>query len=287
MASGLQPPRLDRLMVTRPAAEAVRWAKSLGDAGWPAQVLPLISIGAPNAPHTLQALHEARAHWAQWDALMFVSGAAVVHFFATGCAPALKDSRTRFWAPGPGTGRALAEALHGLGLGSDRIDAPPTDAAQFDSETLWPVVRAQMGQGKRLLVVRGESSHLADIDAPAADAQLAGHGREWLIRQCEAAGAQVQACVAYERSAPVWSDSLRAQAKAAAAPNSLWLLSSSEALSHLCEGLPGVQWGKSTALATHPRIAEAALAAGFGAVQTSRPALPDVLRALESHWSLP
>ncbi|MEX1165450.1 MAG: uroporphyrinogen-III synthase, partial [Hydrogenophaga sp.] len=95
---------------------------------------------------------------------------------------------------------------------------------------------------------------------------------------------QVQACVAYERGAPVWSDALRAQAKAAAATNSLWLLSSSEAVLHLVEGLPGQSWAQAAALATHPRIAEAALEAGFGVVQSARPALPDVLRALESHW---
>ncbi|MEX1167738.1 MAG: uroporphyrinogen-III synthase, partial [Hydrogenophaga sp.] len=134
-------------MVTRPEVEAVRWAVSLGHAGWPAQAFPLMSIGAPSALETLRALDEARAHWSQWDALMFVSGAAVAHFFAQGCVPALNGSRTRFWAPGPGTGKALAEALHGVGIGANRIDAPPTDAAQFDSEALWPMVSGQMGPG--------------------------------------------------------------------------------------------------------------------------------------------
>jgi uroporphyrinogen-III synthase len=277
-------PRLDRLVVTRPAAEAGRWVETLNGAGWPAQALPLISIGGPRSPEALQALEQARAQWAQWDALMFVSNAAVAHFFAGACAPAAGANHTRFWAPGPGTGRALAQALRGLGLGADRIDAPRADAAQFDSEALWPVVQDQMGPGKRLLVVRGDST---GIEMPAPNPQLAGHGREWLIQQCEALGAQVHACVAYERSAPQWSALLRAQAAAAAAPGSLWLLSSSEALVHLRAGLPEVHWTQATALTTHPRIADAAREAGFGEVQTARPALPDVLRALESHWSPP
>jgi uroporphyrinogen-III synthase len=40
------------------------------------------------------------------------------------------------------------------------------------------------------------------------------------------------------------------------------------------------------ALATHPRIAEAARALGFAEVITARPALADVVRALES-WASP
>jgi uroporphyrinogen-III synthase len=284
MASAQRHARLDRLMVTRPVPQADRWVQALNAAGWPAQALPLISIGQPRSPESLHTLDSARAQWAQWDALMFVSSAAVTHFFASGCHPATGPTRTRFWAPGPGTGRALAQALHGLGLSAERIDAPPLEAAQFDSEALWPVVQDQMGPGKRLLVVRGDSS---GTETPAPEPPLTGHGREWLIQQCEALGAQAQACVAYERSAPVWSALLRAQAAAAAAPGSLWLLSSSEALAHLCAGLPELKWSQSAALTTHPRIAHAALEAGFGDVQTARPALPDLLRALESHWSPP
>lgn len=285
MATDQQHPRLDRLMVTRPAAEAGRWVGALSDAGWPAQALPLISIGGPRSPEALLMLERARAHWAQWDALMFVSSAAVAHFFAGRCAPpAVGVVRTRFWAPGPGTRRALIEALQNLGLSAEAIDAPPADAVQFDSEALWPVVQDQMGPGKRLLVVRGESP---GISTAPPHPQLAGHGREWLMQQCGTLGARVEACVAYERSAPEWSASLRAQAHTAAAPGSLWLLSSSEALAHLHAGLPDANWSHSAALATHPRIAEAAHEAGFGEVQISRPALPDVLRALKSHWSPP
>lgn len=283
MAPDLRLPRLERLMVTRPAAEARRWVASLSEAGWPAEAFPLITVGGPQGAETVHALNEARAHWAQWDAVMFVSGAAVVHFFADGCALAGDSTHTRFWAPGPGTGKVLAHALQRLGVSAAHIDAPPADAIQFDSEALWPVVREQMGPGKRLLVVRGESSGMAE--APVSSAELAGHGREWLMQQCQALGAEVQACVAYARSAPRWTPSLLAQATAAAAPGSLWLLSSSEAVAHLRAGLPEVSWGQVAALATHPRIADAALHAGFGSVQTSRPALADVLRTLKSHWS--
>ena len=63
---------------------------------------------------------------------------------------------------------------------------------------------------------------------------------------------------------------------------SVWLLSSSEAVAHLAEALPDQHWGAAHALATHPRIAEAARAAGFGTVRECRPALEDVVASIES-----
>ena len=116
---------------------------------------------------------------------------------------------------------------------------------------------------------------------------MPGHGRDWLMAQCQAAGAEVEACVAYERCTPALSPDEMAQAAAAAESGSLWLFSSSEALQHLQRVLPGTDWSASSALVTHPRIAQAARSAGFLDVQESRPSLDDVVRALESHWSPP
>lgn len=289
--AALSLPRLERLMVTRPAAEAERWVQALSAAGWPAESLPLIDIREPSERSSQAALVQARTHWPQWDALMFVSSAAVTHFFAGDCAPAPAECRTRFWAPGPGTGRALVAALKGLGLTADSLDMPGADSAQFDSEALWPVVRGQMAAGKRVLVVRGAACSTlksgTETGATEPEAALPGLGREWLIGQCRALGAEVQACVAYERCAPTWNAALCAQAASGATANTLWLFSSSEALWHLREGLPEADWGSCAALVTHPRIAKTAQDTGFVRVQMARPALPDVLRALESQWSPP
>ena len=46
--------------------------------------------------------------------------------------------------------------------------------------------------------------------------------------------------------------------------------------------LPDQDWGQARALVTHPRIAQAARAAGFGSVQECRPALADVVASIES-----
>lgn len=291
--AGVSPPcpagRLDRLVVTRPAPEATGWVSALRAAGWPAQAVPLIEIGEPADAATGAALAHWRGHWATFDALMFVSPAAVQHFFHGAVSPVVSSAvLTRFWAPGPGTAKALAQALAALGVGPGRVDAPPADAAQFDSEALWPVVQPRLRAGQRVLIVRGVSR---DAAAPSAvesgpDA-LPGQGRDWLIRQCEAVGVQVQACVAYERRAPAWDDAARATVRAATEAGSVWLFSSSEALAHLADAQPQANWGAAHALVTHPRIAERARQLGFGRVVQTRPALSDVLSALESNWSPP
>jgi uroporphyrinogen-III synthase len=275
---------LRRLLVTRPADEADTWVAQLCERGWPAQSLPLIQITAPRATDAAERLHQMRAQWTQFDALMFVSGAAVQHFFAADLPQADALTRTRFWAPGPGTARRLVQALAGVGLAADRIDAPPPDAAQFDSESLWPVVMSQLRAGSRVLIVRGQSVATSD---PAAAAPAGGNGREWLIRQCEQAGAEVQTVVAYERHAPDGTHAFHAELRRACSAGSVWLLSSSEALDHLLAVQPGASWSDAQALVTHPRIAQRAQQAGFGRVVQTRPALPDVLRTLESQWMRP
>lgn len=277
--------RLDRLLVTRPAPEADAWALALCEAGWPAQALPLIQIAEPGTPDEREGLRHWRAHWHEADAILFVSGAAVARFFAEGVEPPRGAAgRTRFWAPGPGTARQLAEALEPLGIDAGRIDAPDADAAQFDSEHLWPRVAAQVGPGRRVLIVRGASSRRTEA---ASDAGVAGNGRDWLIRQCLAAGARVEGCVAYARRASELSAAQEALARSAARPGSVWLFSSSEALAPLRALVPAPDWTAAHAVVTHPRIGAAAHLAGFRNVVFTRPTLPDVLSALESVWYRP
>lgn len=249
------------VVVTRPSREAAVWVQALRAAGHDAHGLPLIDIAAPP---DVADLARMRAGIDQFDALMFVSAQAVDRFWSVpGPAPAAATARC--WAPGPGTARALRQA----GVPDGQIDQPPADAAQFDSETLWSLVASQVEPGHRLLIVHGVSGD--------------GHaGRDWLARQCVAAGGQVSRCVAYQRRAPVWTAADAVQARTWVDHGAWWLFSSSEALAHLSGLLPGQDWAPARALVTHPRIAQAAHALGFGRVAETRPALPDVLRALES-----
>ena len=260
-----------QVIVTRPEREALQWAEALQACGIAAQALPLIGIGPP--PDT-QALQEARARVLEYRALMFVSGNAAQHFLDPKTAQTLASQastaiKTRAWSPGPGT----AHTLCALGVPAACIDRPAHDAAQFDSESLWAQVHGQISAGDRVLVVRGTE---------AGTAPTQGTGREWLAQQLQAAGAQAEFVVAYTRGAPRFTPAQQALARSAAAGGALWLLSSSQALAHLCAALPQQDWSAARALATHPRIAQAAHAAGFGAVHECRPALEDVVASIES-----
>ncbi len=274
-----------RVLVTRPALDAQHWVQSLQQNGFLAEALPLIEIAPLTRAADAEALEQVRRTIDSYFALMFVSSNAVSHFFGAKEATAqsiraqsaIKEiaTTTRFLAPGPGT----AAALRAAGVPQGQIDAPPLDAAQFDSEALWQVIGGQEGgrdwAGRRVLIVRGQADGAARSDSP---------GRDWLARQWIAAGATVDFLSVYERRTPQLSPAQISRAQNAAADGSVWLFSSSEALANLGlqPGIKGMDWHQSHAIVTHPRIAQAARAAGWGVVVESRPALDDIVRCLRS-----
>ncbi|MBU0589576.1 MAG: uroporphyrinogen-III synthase [Gammaproteobacteria bacterium] len=265
-----------QLIVTRPERDAQRWVQSLAEAGRQAVALPLISVAPASDQSAVQA---AWLHLADYAAVMFVSANAVSHFFASKLplAPvfiAHSATKTRAWATGPGTMDALLKA----GVPAARIDAPPKDAGQFDSETLWQLVGPRVQQGDRVLIVRGTQTAGQD-DKPELSS---GVGRDWLAAQLTAAGAQVDFVVAYQRGLPPFTPAQLQLAQRAATDGSVWLFSSSEAVANLRRLLPQQDWSQAMAVATHARIADAAREAGFGQVRESRPALSDILASIES-----
>jgi len=247
-----------RIIVTRPAEQASSWVDPLRAAGWAAESLPLIEIAPLLDPAERQA---AQQRLQGCSAVMFVSGNAVDHFLQgwTGPAPSL-----RCLASGPGT----AARLRAFGVPPEQIDEPPADAGQFDSEALWQAIAHRPWAGQQVLLVRGRSG------PPGA-----GTGRQWLADRLEEAGARVDAIVVYERRAPRWSLADRQRIQTACCDGSLWLFSSSEAIAHLPAD---TDCSAALALATHPRIAQAAQARGFARVWQSRPALPDVMASIKS-----
>ncbi len=213
----------------------------------------------------------------QYHAVMFVSGNAVEQFCAVQETSSLRGwsrqaPRTRAWATGPGTRRALLRC----GVAPECIDVPPEEAGQFDSEALWRTVHAAIAPGQRVLIVRGgDGSQHAPSAAPGA-------GRDWLAHTLSAAGAQVEFVVAYERQPPLLSAQQLAQIRQAAHDRSIWIFSSSEAITNLRRLAPDVDWAGAQAIATHPRIAQAARDAGFGEVWVSSPSMADVVASIES-----
>jgi uroporphyrinogen-III synthase len=276
-----------RVVITRPAGDAHAWVEALQGAGHATLALALIDVGPATQP---QPLAQAWAQWPNYQSVMFVSAQAVRYFFERQPDNLSWTHGPRCWATGPGTHKALLQA----GVPEACIDSPAAEAAQFDSEALWQRVSAQVQPGKPVLIVRGhdvngvndvndEAAKLSDASSIAASnkAQV-GTGRDWLAQQLQAAGAPVQFVVAYERRVPVWSAQQHAQAAQAATDNSVWCFSSSQAIQNLAHHLPMQSWAQARCVATHPRIAQAAHAVGFGEVHLSKPSLADVLVSLES-----
>jgi uroporphyrinogen-III synthase len=259
------------VVLTRPEREARSWVASLAQAGIRALALPLIAVDGPPDPAPVQRVWQQMAHF---DAAMFVSGNAVDQFYALKPALAPVDIaqaaiKMRAFVTGPGTRSALLR--HGVEASS--IDAPDAQAGQWDSEGLWAVVQGLVQPGFKLLIVRG-----ADAD----HTQPNGAGRDWFARQVQARGGQVEFVVAYQRSCPTFTPAQQAQARSAAVDGSVWVFSSSEAIGNLRRLLPDQSWHAARAIATHPRIAQAAKDAGFGVVCESRPLLAEVVASIES-----
>jgi uroporphyrinogen-III synthase len=258
-----------RLLVTRPEPQASAWVDQLRALGVNAAALPLIAISGPADPAPVQALWRQLA---QARLLMFVSPSAVDWFFRLKPADAIWPAQTLAAAPGPGTARALLQAALDASVNLGTVISPDDDATQFDSETLWPLLQPFDWQNQIVWTISG------------GDRQDA-KGRTWLSEQLRERGATVQALLTYRRSAAIWGPDQQQLALAATqdAESHRWLFSSSEAIDHLTDTLlPAQSWQASTALATHPRIAERARQAGFGHVVQTRPTPEAVVSALRS-----
>lgn len=231
------------LLVTRPEPQAGEWVQRLQALGWPAQALPLLHIGPPPAPQAVQAMARALQ---PGELVMFVSPNAVAQSLAVWPEGLAWPAGVRAAATGPGTVAALLAA----GVPPGQIVAPGPETGQFDSEALWAHLRAEPWVGRRVWIVRGEG------------------GRDWFADTLRAAGAQVQTVQGYVRGGPRLDAASKAVlARALAHPRQvLWLFSSSEALDHLAALAPAADWSAAQAVATHPRIAERALALGVGQV---------------------
>lgn len=231
-----------RVIVTRPEAQAKDWVPRLQALGVDAVSLPL--LGIEPAPD-LAAVQAAWTQLAGTALVMFVSANAVSHFFQawTGSGPWPDDVRAG--STGPGTTAALRAA----GVPAACIAEPDT-AGPFDTEALWLRIRSWPWAGRRVLVVRGEG------------------GRDWLAEQLRQSGAEVTFVAAYRRVAPVLAAPALAWLQHAIDEPGLhcWHFSSSEAIDQLLKLAPQADWSRSAALATHPRIAEAARRSGFGRV---------------------
>jgi uroporphyrinogen-III synthase len=229
-----------RLVITRPAGTAAALARKVRAWGGVPMLLPGLSLrGASDQTAARIAFQLALAD----DLLIFTSPAAVA--FAAALMPVATSST--IFAVGQGTARALQR--HG-------ISAPLVPARQ-DSEGLLdhPALRELAGQ------------RVALIGAPG--------GRGLLGEQLVMRGAQLREVHVYRRVAPRL-DRRHVDALLQLPSSALVLLSSAEALNHLCRLLPPPALARflaATAVVSSERLAAAASAAGFARVSRAASAL--------------
>jgi uroporphyrinogen-III synthase len=248
-----------QLIVTRPLAQAEPWVARLQALGCSAHALPLIGIAPP------RDLAPVRAAWqqlARQTLVMFVSANAVEHFFGARPKDATWPAGVLAGSTGPGTSAALLAAA----VPAADLVQPPADAPRFDSEALWALLQDRDWAGHAAMIVRGEE------------------GRDWLAETLRARGATVTFVAAYRRLVPTPDAGQHALLAAAMAlpAEHLWIFSSSEAVANLQALNAQADWSKSRALASHPRIAQAAREAGFAEVAIVPPTPEAVVQWLAS-----
>ena len=255
-----------QVIVTLPWVQAIDWVRQLQANRIDAVALPLIAI---------EPAVDSAALAVSWGGLatqrlvIFVSPNACEQFFAQRPSSVEWPADVFAASPGPGTTRALLR----FGVPAEQIIEPASDAAQFDSEALWAQLSKRDWQDASVLILRGDT------------------GRDWLADTLRGHGAKVSHLAAYRRAVPVLDEAqgrlLRAAIELPA--SHLWLFSSSEAVDNLAvlarsvtDVNGDVDWSRSLAIGTHPRITASIRRAGFGGVRDARPSLEAVIACIQS-----
>jgi len=265
---------MPRVILTRAPDESKSWTEGLLAAGYEVVSLPLIKIQLAPDPAVIQA---AVQQLSAYRAVMFVSAHAVAGFFREmpkADVQKFHQLHTRAWVTGPGT----RQALLARGIDASCIDAPAQDAQQLDSESLWQSAGHRLAAGDQVLIVRGtDEAPYTPFSGPAA-----GMGRNWMAERIWQAGGEVDFVVTYARLKPRFTADEVRHVQQWAQDGSVWVLSSTQAVMNLQAALADQAWTHAIALATHPRIADAARQAGFVRVAECKPVLGELLSSLQS-----
>jgi uroporphyrinogen-III synthase len=251
------------VIVTRPAEAGTRLLERLRTAGWDAIGWPVFAIGpAPDREHARRTL----GRLADFDLALFVSPAAV-----RAAAAALDrpwPSTTMIGAVGAATGVAVLEGLKPPA--GTLVIAPASDGAA-GSEAFWAEWEQRGCVARRVLILRAQ------------------HGREWLAERFGATGVAVEVLAVYTRTDSSTEPAARREVQRAMASSltAVTVFSSSEAVDALDRQMAGIaaarEWlRQGVAIATHERIRERLLGAGYTHVELSAPDDDAVIARLES-----
>ena len=175
---------------------------------------------------------------------------------------------TAIGAVGHATAQAIAEVIR---VPAATPIVAPSASIGAGSEAFWDEWQHCGRTARRVLILRAQA------------------GREWLARRFAEAGAEVEILAVYSRTEPVPDPASVARVAGAmyGRDEISVLISSSEAIDALDRQLNAVagaaQWLRSgLALATHPRIAEQLLAAGYTRVELAESDHDALFARLES-----
>lgn len=249
------------VVITRPLAQAAPLAQKLSALGCDAVVFPLLDI-LPLPDQT--ALQATLRHVDDYAMVAFVSPNAIDAAFAH---VNQWPSHVALAVVGEGSKAALAQ--HGLTLANATIFSP-VDPQRTDSQTLVEALDLPSLQGKRVLILRGET------------------GRELLADALRDHGVQVEQVAAYRRAAPVLDDAKSAELRQLLDVHADWVITSSEALRILLQmvsdvaGDAGVvKMQQQRLIVPHVRIAESARSLGFADIVQTGSGDESLLAALQ------
>ena len=256
----------NRVIITRPRAQADALAQQVAALGREVEVLPLLEIFPLADQATLRATLGELARYAM---VAFVSPNAIDAAFAH-----ITDWPRHVTLAVLGEGSRAALARHGLSDANATI-VSPLDAQRSDSENLLQSINLAALNGQQVLIVRGES------------------GRELMADGLRAAGAIVTTVAAYRRSVPQLSAELRARLLHLLERPNDWIITSSEALrgllalfaalapeldpSEVVSKMQQQHW-----IIPHARIAETAAALGLTGITLCGSGDERLLAALQS-----
>lgn len=249
------------VVITRPLAQAEPLACQVRAIGREAVVFPLLEILPLSDTTRLRSVLDALDRYAM---VAFVSpnaiDAAFEHLTAW-------PSHVALAVVGEGSKAALAR--HGLTPENATIFSP-VDRERTDSQTLLEVLDIGALQGKKVLIIRGET------------------GRELLADALREKGVEVEQAAAYRRAAPSLDDQRRATLLRLLDTGAEWIITSSEALRYLLDmvrvaaGETGVvKMQHQKLIVPHVRIAETAQALGFAHIVQTGSGDEPLLAALQ------
>lgn len=249
------------VIVTRPLAQGTAFAERVVAAGRKAVVFPLLEI------HPLvddSALRDVIARLGQYALVAFVSPNAI-DAVLTGIESWPKAVPIAIM----GEGSRAALVQHGIDDSNTKIISP-RNTERTDSETLLEALDLAALQGRKVLIVRGET------------------GRELLADRLTVAGCQVEQIAAYRRVAPVLTPDKREILQALLDGEHDWIITSSEGLrvltdmvAQLHEPAYVVKMQQQRIIAPHARIAETARNSGFTNVDQTGSGDERLLAALQ------